>query len=136
MSTAPSWQLGLWGTSSTRRIAVSASFASPEPVIGYISAGSVSQMRIYIDNRNIPGAISKPPVSVDQCYVGAFYYRDQEGINDIPIWIYSGKQFVTQTIPRNVMPGQHIIGYEATDRFCADCTLRGSNKPPSFWVSN
>jgi hypothetical protein len=36
MSTAPSWQLGLWGTSSTRRIAVSASFASPEPVIGYI----------------------------------------------------------------------------------------------------
>lgn len=36
MSTVPIGQLGLWGTSSARRIAVSASFARQEPVPGYI----------------------------------------------------------------------------------------------------
>jgi hypothetical protein len=36
MGTIPIGQLGLWGTSSARRIAVSASFADPEPVLGYI----------------------------------------------------------------------------------------------------
>jgi hypothetical protein len=36
MGTVPLGQLGLWGTSSARRIAVSVSFAHPEPVLGYV----------------------------------------------------------------------------------------------------
>jgi hypothetical protein len=107
-----------------------------EPVIGYLSAGSVSQLRIYIDNRNIPGTITKYPVSIDGCYIGFYYFKDKQGINDIPIWIYSGKQYVIRTIPESPLPGQPITGYQATDRFCADCTLRGTNKQPSFWVNN
>jgi len=104
-----------------------------EPVIGYLSVGSVSQKRIYIDNRNIPGTKTKIPLSTDGCLLLQFYYTDNEGVNDIPIWIYSGKQYVVKTIPESVMPGQHIIGYMATDRFCADCTLRGTNVQPAFW---
>jgi hypothetical protein len=106
-----------------------------EPVIGYLSAGAVSQLRIYIDNRNIPGTITKIPESVDGCYIGSFFYKDMEGINDIPLWIYSGKQYVLGTIPPSPMPGQIILGYTATDRFCADCTLRGTNVKPAFWTN-
>jgi hypothetical protein len=106
-----------------------------EPVIGYLSAGSVSQRRIYIDNRNIPGTVTKIPVSTDGCSIEAFYYKDMEGINDIPLWIYSGKQYLLGTIPPSPMPGQVIKGYTATDRFCADCTLRGTNVQPAFWTN-
>ncbi len=102
-----------------------------EPVIGYLSAGTASQLRIFIDNRNIPGTVTKIPVSVDGCEVDPYYFKDPGGFNDVPSWIYSGKQFVVGTIQ---LPGGPILGYTGTDRFCADCTVRGTKTPPAFWV--
>jgi hypothetical protein len=104
-----------------------------EPVIGYLSAGSASQFRIYLDSRTLPALQPILPVSTDGCVKLTFVFKDQDNINQVIPWIYSGNQWVIETIPKSPMPGQAILGYVATDRFCVDCTLRGPNKPPAFW---
>ncbi len=105
-----------------------------EPVIGYLSVGANAEKRIFIDNRPLPTTRYQPVLSVDGCFIGVYYFKRKIGfdtyVNDIPIWIYSGKQFPLTVIqPR----GSPILGYLATDQICADCTLRGTNKRPSFW---
>ena len=104
-----------------------------EPVIGYIGVGAVSQVRIYVDSRNLPPLNTIVPLSIDGCIVQDYLFKDIVGnstLNDVYTWIYSGKQFV---ISADGSPG-NTAGYQATDRFCADCTLRGSNVQPAFWT--
>jgi Domain of unknown function (DUF4249) len=107
-----------------------------EPVIGYISAGSVSEQRIYIDNHKLPwGTIKQFPDSY--CAPFPYLFKDSIGVNhyvnDIPEWIYSGKVFVIGVI--QPVPMGPILGYTGTYRVCADCTLRGTNKQPNFWTN-
>jgi hypothetical protein len=106
-----------------------------EPVIGYLGAGAVSQVRIYIDNRNLPTLHSIIPLSIDSCLTLEFAFKRRIGpgqyVNDIPIWIYSGKQYPYKIIG----PIDAPVGYMASDRFCVDCTLRGPNIQPSFWTN-
>jgi hypothetical protein len=108
-----------------------------EPVIGYMGVGAVSQVRIYIDSRHLPILHTIYPVSVDGCYIGTYLFAHTIGpgdvINDVPTWIYSGKQYVLNVIGGAF--GGPVQGYTATDRFCADCTLRGPNRQPDFWTN-
>ena len=102
-----------------------------EPVIGYISAGSTSQLRIFIDNIDLPAW----PVPASRCELTdyLFHSTDNAGRPTFPVrdFIYTGVVFVAEPIQP---PGSPIIGYKGTDRVCADCTVRGSNKKPSFWI--
>ncbi|MFB9841901.1 DUF4249 domain-containing protein [Mucilaginibacter ginsenosidivorans] len=103
-----------------------------EPVIGYISAGSTSQLRIYIDNSELPTW----PVPASECTEKGYLFHDHDsaGRPTTPVrdFIYTGQIFVTGVIQP---PGSVILGYTGVeDRACADCTLRGSNKRPSFWI--
>ena len=95
-----------------------------EPVIGYLSVGAVSEVRIYIDSRNLPLLHTVYPLSRDGCYVDTFYFKRPIGggiyINDVVTWIYSGKQYVISVVGGSL--GGIVQGYSATDRFCADCT--------------
>ena len=106
-----------------------------EPVIGYLSAGTVSQVRIFIDRNNLPALHSIIPLSIDNCDSLEFLFNRKIGfnqyVNDIPIWIYSGKQYPYKIIGSIDAPA----GYMASDRFCVDCTLRGPNIQPSFWTN-
>jgi len=108
-----------------------------EPVIGYLSAGTVSQQRIYIDSRNLPVLHTIYPVSIDGCYVGMYLFKNPIGpgdtVNDVTTWIYSGRQYPLSTLGGSFLGP--VTGYTATDRFCADCTLRGPNKQPAFWTN-
>lgn len=111
-----------------------------EAVIGYLSAGSVSSKRIFIDNRILPAWVPKTPY--DMCIDTPLYYKYSEGIqkiivNQIDLFINYNKPgpHFDVLIPINAIsvPGAPPIGYTAAEPSCVDCTLRGSNHQPAFW---
>jgi len=102
-----------------------------EPVIGYISAGTIQRKRIYITRAQVPqswrvfdpyGCVSmeslfnpgSPPSVPDT----------KAAVIDLPVHGYA-------TAP--IYGGTNIIGYDFAFAVCADCTLRGTKTQPSFW---
>ena len=108
-----------------------------ETVIGYISAGSVTKQRIYINSYGLPpGPLWIPKMPYDQCtldtFLYAFYPRGSRvPINQVAAYLYTG-----YAIPVNVIaqPGQPPVGYTGSIGACVDCTLRGTNRKPDFWI--
>ena len=105
-----------------------------EPVIGYITAGSVTQQRIFIDNKDLPGwAVSK---SDPACSADTLLYR-----HVIPLKV--GPPLVQREVHDLIYTGIKtpidIVGVYPTGGFtgafpqCVDCTLKGVNKQPAFW---
>jgi hypothetical protein len=105
-----------------------------EPVIGYISAGSYSQSRIFIDTRNLPAWQAISPNSA--CFIDTLLFsKPPNGENQVANEIYLGYQI--PLYPILLRPGSPIIlGYAASSPQCVDCTLRGTNKKPAFWINN
>jgi len=117
---------------------------SVEPVIGYISAGSVSSKRIFISNQQIPAWQSTPVYSncmLDSLYLqflppGGFVVVNQEN----QYFNYNkGAKYNNLLIPVGaisvipVIGPEKVIGHTGASPECVDCTLRGTNKEPSFW---
>jgi hypothetical protein len=106
-----------------------------EPVLGYLTAGTPAESRIFIDTRNLPAWLPVNP------YAGCMLSEDLFNsstkphvvVNQVQTFIYSGEQ-----VPISVIapPGSNkILGYTASSPFCVDCTLRGTNIQPSFWIN-
>jgi len=92
-----------------------------EPVIGYISAGTTQNKRIYINKRDLPVSfITKYPYS---CRVDT-----AKSPGDIATYVIS---LTNGTTPLN--PNPDGPGYLFTDKTCADCTIRGTVQKPAFW---
>lgn len=115
-----------------------------EPVIGYITVGNVASKRIFINNRQWPTwttltpedngcklefDYSDPRHPIPCCYYG------YNGENQVDEYINFNKtDFSSPFIPIDAIgPPGPIIGYHASIRECADCTLRGTNIAPPFW---
>jgi hypothetical protein len=84
-----------------------------EPVLGFVSVGTTTEKRIYIDRQSIPSGFLFPvtadciaPVAVKTIDFAAIY---GDGFS-VPVGLNTG-----------------------SSRFCVDCTIRGSNKKPAFW---
>jgi hypothetical protein len=95
-----------------------------EPVFGYISAGTTQQKRITVlyDKWPLGWGLNRPDYA--NCLSDSILHKDTVilfGGGDAPIPLYP---IVVNTI---------IIGYVASSPLCVDCTLRGSNKKPSYW---
>ncbi len=105
------------------------------PVIGYITAGTVQEKRIYINNGQLPlNWAATYPYDCEQ---------DSALFND-PRTLPKGQNTVSQlliSVPNSFVPTEAItkmnvvIGYEYSDRSCADCSLRGKTTPPGFWIA-
>ncbi|WP_316766376.1 DUF4249 domain-containing protein [Pedobacter frigiditerrae] len=89
-----------------------------EPVIGFISAGTIQKQRIYITKGELPGF--NKPLNAD-CNAAVV-----EPLTpfDFPLYFQSGF-----TIPIS-FSGTGVL---ASGKECVDCTLRGTNKKPAFW---
>jgi hypothetical protein len=110
-----------------------------EPVIGYVSVGSVSSARIFIANQQLPAWADSP--NDPSCILDSFYYAytpkgsTAAPVNQVNAFINYKKGATNPEIPIESIspPGSPPIGYTASEPSCVDCTLRGTNKQPSFW---
>ncbi len=95
-----------------------------EPVIGFITASSITEKRIFIDKQELPDwkftqscvldRITNDPDSLNHAFTGAEY---------IPL----------DAILSEIFPGV-IAAYSMTTAKCADCTKRGGGTvKPTFW---
>ncbi|SFH11946.1 DUF4249 domain-containing protein [Pedobacter insulae] len=93
-----------------------------EPVIGYISAGTTQQRRIFIEKSDLPKWQVKDPYG---CMlpdtVPLFRQKD----------IFPGNLIVP--IEAIYSPAGFLIAHLASSRACVDCTIRGTVKKPIFW---
>lgn len=106
-----------------------------EPVIGYISAGSYTTKRIYVDQYNLPPWLD--PLG-DGCelkpYLYQFFDKDGNGpTNQVDQYINFHKATGELQIPTDRIPAVGEVGFFGSTPRCVDCTLTGTNKRPAFW---
>jgi len=106
-----------------------------EPVIGYISAGSYTTKRIYVDQSTLPPWLD--PLN-DGCELKPYmyFYFDKDGngpVNQVDQYINFHKATGELQIPTSKLPGPGDPGYYGSTPSCVDCTLTGTNKKPAFW---
>lgn len=113
-----------------------------EPVLGYISAGSMTTKRFFIANGQIPGlwTVNTP---YDGCRLDSLYTDTVLKGNTLPtneentaFNINRGTQTTELQIPvyaiYNILTGA-IIGHTGGTPYCVDCTLQGTNQTPAYW---
>lgn len=94
-----------------------------ELVIGYISAGADSRKRLFVYKNALP--YWQPQTPFVGCGLDTVLLADLHRLSAgaIPVSAVANGQGV-------------VIGYDfATSRICVDCTLRGTNQQPSYWIS-
>lgn len=110
-----------------------------EPVIGYISASTVTSIRNFFWYSTFPTPIprySGLPTS-DACPLSTLPFEPQSTFAARAAAIFGG----TAETPLVTYgpPGGPVLGYSYVESDCADCRFRimhGSNTPPSFWPVN
>jgi len=110
-----------------------------QPVIGYVSVGAVSSNRLFVFNRDLPAWPTVKDVS--NCDSGGYLYQyhDKGGIiiNQVNQNINYNKGAIHPLIPiEAIFPKMglyKVLGFTAADSICVDCTMRGTNKQPSYW---
>ena len=109
-------------------------------VIGYISVGSTSSQRIFIQSRQLPAWL--PLKTYPDCILDTFLYKfvapgSRDTINQVnsAFNFLNGATNPPPDLPIDAisLPGKPPIGYTGSTRECVDCTLRGTNKEPVFW---
>lgn len=97
------------------------------PVVGYVSLGTVKQKRMFIGLREvIPWKTNVPD------YYGCFVEPDT-----IPPARYDAVFRSQNTLPATPIfsdNGIEPIAFQGAKKACADCTLRGTNVKPEFWI--
>ena len=103
-----------------------------EPVIGYISVGTVQQKRIFISETQLPQTWI--PIYPYKCELDSLLYchGGTPCQNDVALFLIplGTKEFAISAISNKL---GNAIGYLGTDSQCADCTIRGTTKRPAFW---
>jgi len=96
-----------------------------EPVIGYVSAGTILRQRIFI---NVT-ALNNWGYSFGCALPDTLVYDDPNGL--FVDQILKGGDFIPLDRAYNM---RGFIGWDANGRYCVDCRVRGGvTKKPSFW---
>jgi len=101
-----------------------------EPVIGYISVGTVQQKRIFITEAQLPQSWHPDYPAV--CSLDTLYY-DDHGQNDVLLFLIPPGSTEQATTDITDPTFGEILGFYGADQHCTDCTLRGTTSQPSFW---
>ncbi|ASU36650.1 DUF4249 domain-containing protein [Mucilaginibacter xinganensis] len=109
-----------------------------EPVIGFVSIGSFSVKRAFVDQRNLPAWIDPDDSG---CKVNAYLYEYRDPVtgttvNQVDQYINFNKATRGPIIPvEGIQPpgAPKLQGFSGSTPECVDCTLRGTNKQPGFW---
>ncbi|WP_428328182.1 DUF4249 domain-containing protein [Mucilaginibacter sp.] len=104
-----------------------------EPVVGYISAGTVSSKRIFISYTQLPQTWL-PAYPDATCSQDSIWY-------DTPHSHFNGVAAYLIPLPAAEIPVSGIfaqgspspVGYLSSSVECVDCTLRGTKTQPAFW---
>jgi hypothetical protein len=107
------------------------------PVIGYVTAGTVAQKRIYIDYSTLPSNyITIYPYTCEQ---DTAYFADPRShstplLNTVALWLIP---LNSASVPTTAFTDNfgNIIGYFYSDHDCVDCSIRGTTVQPGFWVN-
>jgi hypothetical protein len=108
-----------------------------EPVVGYISAGTVQQKRVFITNASLPpGWVTVYPYNCQQD--SAFFFNPASKQNEVNTLLIPlpNSSIITDpffSIFNSPLVSMAPIGFLYTDPDCGDCTVRGRTKQPSFW---
>ncbi|HVW16062.1 MAG TPA: DUF4249 domain-containing protein [Mucilaginibacter sp.] len=121
-----------------------------QPVLGYICVGSVASQRLFISSGQLPFWVPVTYYTINNCGLAfapdntggpccLFKYVDKTGTvhNQVDQYInYNKGHPIDPLIPLDPIldpKTKYVLGYTATTRECADCTLRGTNIKPEFW---
>jgi hypothetical protein len=102
-----------------------------EPVVGYITVGTVQSKRIFVYHDDLPGNV-QPNYPYD-CQQDTALFVGPGGHNQVTEIIAPNPDahIPTTGIYKGGSPGP--IGYLYSSRECVDCTIRGGLKPPAWW---
>jgi hypothetical protein len=93
-----------------------------EPVLGFFSAGSLQEKRIFVARTQLPGEWRRI-TGFETCFP-----PDSIKFSD-----YSSNALMSMTFPVVGELPPTDPGYLTAPLFCADCRMMGTNKPPPFW---
>jgi len=106
------------------------------PVIGYISAGTIQQMRVYIDRTQLPQdwRVTYPfDCAPDTALYQYQQFKNSPVIDQVAELLIPGTYPFSITVPI-IPPGATApTGWQYVDQDCGDCSIRGSTTAPSFW---
>lgn len=101
------------------------------PVIGFVSISTISTKRIFIDRSEMPFTTAWRVVYPDFfCEGGTAQDPDKFGNNTIRSEIIHGPHYALDVF---FDPKGHMYAAEYNTGECVNCTLRGTNRRPSFW---
>lgn len=99
--------------------------------VGFITAGTFTQKRIFVDRSVIPVA----QIGVDYSYCGIAGIQWKGSIKLIPDFLKFGYDIPVSALNAGYDAAARdsifSISYGSSD--CVNCTLKGSNKKPAFW---
>jgi hypothetical protein len=104
-----------------------------EKVIGYITSGSVSQVRIFVDAQQLPLNWIPSLPDFDCDFETPVYNPNFKFPYSVREYFYTG--ILTPIDPLQLPGAAHPLGYTGATPICVDCTLRGTNKQPAFWIN-
>ncbi len=95
-----------------------------EPVLGFFSAGSVQQKRIFIGRNELPREWRRI-TGYENCLIDTI---KNDALNQAFL-----KTAVFPVISEYSGPTGRLEGWLVSDLYCMDCRQRGVNKKPDFW---
>ena len=102
-----------------------------ELVVGFVEFSELEEKRIFVRSSDLPGT----PFDQNCTAFGAqnsLYIYPFENSPEVRLYAYKTLELFP-TKPVRLSAGSLPLTFEAQNKYCVDCTLRGTNVKPSFW---
>lgn len=105
------------------------------PAIGYVTAGTIQQKRVFIDNSQLPNTWETTyPYECEQDT--ALYFNPLTKENDVLRYLVPSTSALLATQAWYGKPAGPVpVGYLYSDPACVDCSVRGTLIKPGFWTN-